>query len=445
MLPMTDLPPPTADEIGALVRPDRVHRRLYTDPAIFALEMDRIFGRAWLYVAHESQVARGGDILRARMGLEDVLVTRDRDGAIHVVLNRCAHRGAAICTAERGHAAALVCPYHGWTFALDGTVTGVPHKPSLPPDFDLADPAHSLARAPRVESYRGFVFASLAAEGEALAAHLGPMTEVFDNLIDRAPDGAIEQAGGVFRQLYRGNWKMHHENANDTLHPGYTHESSVAAARRDKRDYAAPAFDDHLTHTQMLANRFGVREWEATGLWGTPGGHSYMGGIHAQGAMNPDDLDDVGRALRERLVAKHGEARADAILGLNRYNNLIWPNLSVNSQHQQLRIVTPLAVDRTLVQAMCFRLKGAPERQFQRAVRILNNISSPASTILVDDIEIFERVQRGLANDAADWIDLSRGLGMEAETDDGRIAAGGISDLPMRTQYAAWLRHMTAA
>ncbi len=442
---MTEIPQPRTDEVAALVRPDRVHRRLYTDPAIFELEMARIFGRTWLFVAHESQIAKPGDVLRARLGHEDVLVTRGRDGAVHVVLNRCAHRGAMICTADRAHAPSLVCPYHGWAFALDGSLVGVPHKPSLPADFDMKDPARSLARAPRVESYRGFVFASLADEGVSLTEHLGVMTEVFDNLIDRAPDGAIEQAGGVFRQIYRGNWKLHHENANDTLHAGYTHESSVAAAREDKRDYATPAFDDHLTHVQMLSNQFGVREWEQTGLWGAPGGHSYMGGIHEKGVMSPKDLDPVAAELRDRLAARHGDARADAIIGMNRYNNLVWPNLSVNAQHQQLRIVTPLAVDKTMVQAMCFRLEGAPERQFQRAVRILNNISSPASTILVDDIEIFERTQRGLTNDAADWIDLSRGLGLEDTTDDGRTAAGGISDLPIRNQYSAWLRYMTAA
>ncbi len=442
---MTELPRPTPDDISALVRADRVHRRLYTDPAIFALEMERIFGRTWLFVAHESQFAKPGDILRTRMGLEDVLVTRDRDGAIHVVLNRCAHRGAAICTQERSHAPSLVCPYHGWAFALDGAVTSVPHRPSMPAGFDMADPARSLARAPRVESYRGFVFASFAETGHSLTQHLGVMTEIFDNLIDRSPDGEIEQAGGMFRQVYRGNWKLHHENANDTLHAGYTHESSVAAARDDKRDYATPAFDDHLTHVQMLSNQFGVREWEKTGIWGAPGGHSYMGGIHEKGVMSTDDLDPVAAELRARIAAKQGEDRADEILGMNRYNNLVWPNVSVNAQHQQLRVVTPLAVDKTMVTAMCFRLKGAPERQFQRAVRILNNISSPASTILVDDIEIFERTQHGLTNDAADWIDLSRGIDIETPTNDGRLAAGGISDLPIRGQYNEWLQYMTAA
>ena len=86
----------------------------------------------------------------------------------------------------------------------------------------------------------------------------------------------------------------------------------------------------------------------------------------------------------------------DAILGMDRFNNLIWPNLNINAQYQQIRIVQPVAPDRTIVQAMCFRLGGAPEGIFHRAVRFLTNLSSPASMIFADDVEIFEKVQAGL-------------------------------------------------
>ncbi len=431
------------EDLGRLVHPDRVHRRLYTDPAIFALEMTRIFGHCWLFLAHESQIPSPGDFVRTRMGREDVIVTRGRDGRIHGLVNRCAHRGAQLCAAERGHVQAFTCPYHAWTFALDGALASVPHRQSLPPGFDLKDPRLALATLPRIESYRGFVFGSLAAEGESLAEFLGPMTEAIGNFVDRAPLGEIEQAGGIARQEFRGNWKLHHENANDTLHPGFVHESSVAAARADKRDYATPAFDEHQTHTQMLSNGFGVREWQSLALTGFAGGHSYMGGFYKGGVLAPDRDDPVWRDYRAALAARHGEEKTARILAEDRFNNLLYPNVSLNAQYQQIRIVQPLAVDRTRVIAFCFRLKGAPEALFHRAVRFLTNLSSPASMILSDDIEIFERVQSGLANGVPEWLDQSRGLATDRVDNSGRRESTGISELPHRAQYGAWLRYMT--
>jgi 2-chlorobenzoate 1,2-dioxygenase len=106
--------------IKGLVESDRVHRAVYTDPGLFELELDRLFGRAWLLLGHTSQVKRPGDFFTTRMGRESVIVTRHADDAIHVLLNRCAHRGSRVCDAARGHARQLVCPYHGWTYATDG-------------------------------------------------------------------------------------------------------------------------------------------------------------------------------------------------------------------------------------------------------------------------------------------------------------------------------------
>jgi phenylpropionate dioxygenase-like ring-hydroxylating dioxygenase large terminal subunit len=431
--------------LRGLVRPNGVHRRVYTDPAIFELEMERIFGRCWLFLAHGSQVRNPGDFIRTRIAREDVIVTRARDGRIHALVNRCTHRGSQICVAERGQAAGFACPYHAWTFGLDGRLNSVPHRQSLPPDFDIKDPRFSLAQVPAVESYRGFVFGRLSAAGESLVDFLGPMAAVIDNFVDRAPDGELEQAGGIARQEYRGNWKFHHENANDTLHPSFVHESSVATARADKRDFGTPAYDQHQTHTQLLANGFALREWQSVGLGGFPGGHTYMGGFYKSGVLAPDRDDPDWREYRARLVARHGEAKTKAILDEDRFNNLLYPNASLNAQYQQIRIVQPLAVDRTRIVVMCFRLKGAPDAMFHRAVRFLTNLNSPASMILTDDVEIFERCQAGLSNPRPEWLDHSRGLATDRGGGDGQIESKGASELPHRIQYRAWLRYMADA
>src|SRR5262245_14812301 len=92
----------TNDELRNLVRPDHVHRRAYVDPAIFDLELERIFGRVWTYVAHESQLRKPGDFVRTRLAANEVLITRDEAGQIHALYNRCPHRGARICMVDRG-------------------------------------------------------------------------------------------------------------------------------------------------------------------------------------------------------------------------------------------------------------------------------------------------------------------------------------------------------
>jgi len=428
-------------ELRGLIEPGRVHRRVYTDPDVFALEMERIFARTWLYVAHESQLSAPGDFLRTRLGLDEVIVARDAGNAIHVVANRCAHRGARLCGADQGHADRFVCPYHAWSYRLDGTLDAVPHPSSYGTSFSLDDPANHLARAARVDRYRGFIFARLSADGPSLHDHLGPLREAIDNLIDRAPDDDVEIAGGGFRLEYRGNWKFHQENANDTIHPGIVHESSVDAGRQTAlRDDAA---DRNQTKLQLESNGFTRREWDTLGLVGFPSGHAFMAGFYSSGVLSPMADDPISSAYRESLTATKGEARMKEILAINTFNNLIFPNVSVNAQYQQIRVVHPIAPDRAIVHAQCFRLKGAPEAMFERAVHFLGTLNSPASMIFADDVEIFGRCSAGLADaHGGDWVNTARGLESDEPHQDGGQVSGGASELPIRAQFAGWLAHM---
>jgi phenylpropionate dioxygenase-like ring-hydroxylating dioxygenase large terminal subunit len=264
------------------------------------------------------------------------------------------------------------------------------------------------------------------------------MTGAFDNLIDRAPDGEIEMADSSFRLEYRGNWTMHHENANDIFHPSFVHESSVATAAATPA--GASALDDDQTREMLRANGFTRRDWESIELIGFPGGHSYMSGIYRSGVLAPQEEDPVRTEYRAALAARHGEAQAAEILGLDRFNNLIYPNISVNAQYHQLRVVHPVSVDRTVVSSHCFRLKGAPEDIFHRAVRFLTNLGSPASLIFSDDVEMFGRCQAGLA-ESDEWVNIARGDGRDRE-DEGRFTATA-SELPIRMQFTAWLDYMT--
>lgn len=428
-------------EIRALVKPDGAHRRLYTDRAIFDLEMARIFDRTWIFVGHESQIRNAGDFVRSRLGRHEVVVVRGDDGRIAVLQNRCAHRGARFCTEPRGNTRSFVCPYHAWSYATDGRLQAVPHRQSYPPSFDLDDPANSLLRAPRVDLYRGFVFASLAADGMALAEHLGDMTAAFDNLVDRAPDGSVTMSEHSFRLMYRGNWKLHHENGNDGFHPSFVHESSVDAARGAPPE--ASAMDDGLTLVQLRSNARTNRDWEETTKVSLRSGHSYGAGFYRSGVLAPKAENPVRKKYRVALEMRHGAERTAEILGLDRFNNLIYPDIILNSQYQVMRLVHPVAVDRTIIASHFFRLDGAPEEMFQRTVRYFTNLGSPASMIYSDDAAIFERCQAGFADGGKEWLDFSRGYGLDEQGPDGMLFSGP-TEAPQRGQYARWLDYMTA-
>jgi phenylpropionate dioxygenase-like ring-hydroxylating dioxygenase large terminal subunit len=203
-----------------LVQDDRIHASLYTDPAIFDEEIERVFHRGWVFVGHASEIPSPGDYVTRTVGTEPVIMVRAGDGQISVLVNRCRHRGTMVCPADRGHARTLTCPYHGWTYDLRGDLLGVPY-PGGYTAFDKS--ANGLPRAPRVSQYRGFVFASLAADGISLAEHLGPASRLIDRSCDLSPEGLIELTAGWVRHRCAANWKMLPENDSDGYHLGFVH------------------------------------------------------------------------------------------------------------------------------------------------------------------------------------------------------------------------------
>jgi phenylpropionate dioxygenase-like ring-hydroxylating dioxygenase large terminal subunit len=285
------------------------------------------------------------------------------------------------------------------------------------------------------------VFANLADNPGSLIDHLGPMTDAIDNLIDRAPEGEVEIADSSFTLEYRGNWKLHMENAADIFHPSFVHNSSVTPARNAPAN--ASIIDQDQTREMLLANGFTGAEWEGIELNGLAGGHTFMTSFYNKGVLVQEDSDPVAVRYKAALVAKLGAERAAGVLGMKRFNNIIYPNLIINAQYQQMRVTIPVAVDRTIVRIHCFRLKGAPDEMFHRAVRFLTTLGSPASMIFSDDVEMLERCQQGLAREAGPWVDLSRGLDSDRLDADGSVS-GAASEMPMRVQFKAWVDCMTA-
>ena len=426
------------EQLAMLVQPDRVHRALYSDAAIFELEMERIFGRAWLALGHESQVREPGDYFTTRMGREPVVVVRRDDGQVGVLVNRCAHRGSMVCAEGRGRVERFVCPYHGWSYDRAGELKAVPFASGYAPD-KLAE--LRLAAAPRVATYRGFIFASLAAGGESLEEFLGPAKASFDDFVDRAPGGELEVAGGVFKHAYAGNWKLMLENHLDGAHPAWVHASSVAVAR-NAPDPGGERYSD-IAVRQMRQNGAPDVVWESTGIWTTPRGHGYMGDYHDDDRLVVGLGNPVFDRYRAQLIEQFGEPEADRILRVTLWNTIIYPNCSFMSQFRQLRIIHPLAVDRSVVYTYSFRMPKAPAPMFRDTVAFANVVNGTGSWVLTDDLEVYERIQRGLTSSAPEWVYIGRGYGRDVEDHGTQRGATGTSEVFIRGQMRAWLDYMT--
>lgn len=180
----------STSDFSALAAEHSVHRSVYTDPAVFLAEQERIFRRAWLYVGHESQIPRAGDWIRTMLGPDEMILIRGEQERVSVLHNRCPHRGARLVTGERGSSAHLACAYHAWSFDSAGKVIGIPLPDGYRPGYLDDSEQRSIARAPRVASYRGFIFASHCETGPSLVDFLKGIAFSIDNLVDRAPRDA---------------------------------------------------------------------------------------------------------------------------------------------------------------------------------------------------------------------------------------------------------------
>jgi hypothetical protein len=224
------------------------------------------------------------------------------------------------------------------------------------------------------------------------------------------------------------------------MHPMVVHESSVDAGRLWAEQHLPPGTPDPLQIKVTRNNGFSYDFWEKLTLRAHPNGHSFMGGIFPPRRTDPVYLEYL--AAMERA---YGKERAEAILSVDRHNTIFYPNVSFQSGYQQVRVIRPLAVDRTQMDVYAFRLKGAPDEFYKNTLIYSNVVNSPSSIVMPDDHEAYNRVQEGLIAQASDWVSLHRDVGRDRrEEGDGEwTSAIGTSELPMRNQYHVWVDYMT--
>lgn len=403
-----------------LVRTDRVHTSLYRDPTIFEEEMDKIFNRTWVWVAHRSQIANPGDFITTHVGRQPVIVNRDKAGVVRVMVNRCRHRAATVCEARRGNAAGFVCPYHAWTYAQDGSLRGVP-LPKGYKDFDKSE--FGLVQL-RVEEYNGLIFATFNRDIEPLDSFLGRARSWID-LFMKQGGGFPVKALGEHRFTFPGNWKIQLENTTDAYHFPVVHKSFLSSL--DGATEELFSFMNAGGYVEDLGN-----------------GHSVMVMIPELIDLEENleaDIPERFAAIAEDLRNDYGETEVRRIvraIGGSGFNLNLFPNLACSMAF--FRVLRPLSVSETEIRHIAIGMDGGPESANQARLRLHEHFQGPMGFGTPDDADAWERVQRGSAGatDTA-WIMVNRGEDKTA-TNAGDVTA----ETGMRAAYQMWKRMMTA-
>jgi phenylpropionate dioxygenase-like ring-hydroxylating dioxygenase large terminal subunit len=408
-----------------LILDDRIHASLYTDPRIFADEMERIFHRGWVFIGHASEIPNPGDFVTRPLGTQPAIMVRGADGEIAVLLNRCRHRGTMVCAVDRGTTRTFACPYHGWTYDLSGALIGVPYPGGYDSAFDRS--RRGLARAPRIASYRGFVFASLAASGITLEEHLGPATRLIDRSCDLSPEGEVALTAGWVKHRCAANWKMLPENDSDGYHLGFVHKALFKTVRSQ---YQTVVGDERTI--KAVVRDWGHGHIEIDWSPGYQGTFEWFGGAPA--SLTADYVT--------RMERRYGAARAQQLLFEGPAHALIFPNLFLGETN--VAIVQPVSVDECVHWHTPIFWKGVPEFN-SRLLRQSEAGMGPASFLMPEDLAIAARNHAGLQARHVEWLELSRGLHRETMDVEGRLVSHVTDETINRALWKHYLSVMVGA
>ncbi|MBT9385325.1 Rieske 2Fe-2S domain-containing protein [Pseudooceanicola sp. CBS1P-1] len=388
----------------------RCRRDIFTDPEIYELEMKHIFEGNWVYLAHESQIPGANDYFTTWIGRQPIVITRDKQGELHAVINACAHRGAMLCRRKHGNKSSFTCQFHGWTFSNTGKLLKVKDgKTGGYPEGFNKDGAHNLRAVPKFASYRGFLFGSLNPDVAELEEHLGETRVIIDQIVDQAPEG-IEVLRGNSSYTYDGNWKLQMENGADGYHVSSVHWN-YSATMGHRKDEGTKAVD--------------ANGWSKSigGVYGFEHGHILLW----TQTLNPEVRPVWNH--RAALQARLGEEKTAFITGQTR-NLGLYPNVYLMDQFStQIRVIRPLSVDRTEITIYCFAPKGEPAEERALRLRQYEDFFNVSGMGTPDDLEEFRACQTAYSAADGIWNDLSRGAVRWIDGPDANATAMGLNPI----------------
>lgn len=427
----------------------RVNRAMFNDPDLFELEMKHVFEGGWVFLGMSSQAANPHDFFTTRVGRVPVLVTRDKQGTLRAFVNSCPHKGARIATQPSGNARLFVCPYHSWSFASSGECKAVKWESAGCYAAGFKQDDHNLKEIGTFGEYRGFLFGSIVADVPPLEEFLGDALRMLDLVADQS-DGGLELVPGRVRFTFAANWKMQLENCSDQYHFTSTHPSLIKVLERRAREKSEAIVESSLS---------GANFWKGANVDEiVAGSYSFANGH----ALTWGKMDaNPSSALFERraaLIEKFGEERAAWMFNMR--NLTLFPNvqIAVNAA-TQLRVIRPLAADKTEMETWCLVPRGESAEARRLRIRQYEDFFNPTGMAIADDNAVYEECQQGMSDRQNIWLqgharglaatreggdELSQSIGMHP-----RRSISGSSQLADETlfqsYYREWSRRMAEA
>lgn len=349
-----------------------------TDPDIYELELEKIFNKKWQFLGHETELKENGDYVTRWMVNDPVLMVKDSNGEIKAYLNSCSHRGTQLCTVDRGNKKTFTCPYHGWTYNLDGALVGIVAGNKVFGEEMVKDD-WGLHPIPRVESYRGMIFGCLDAEAEALEDYLGDMKWYFDMMLGRSDNG-MEVIGLPQRWVAKANWKSTAENFSaDPYHVQTTHRSTVEMGISPEDPLYAS-----YGHQVVLENAHGINV------------------ITSKTGRSRSAFQGMPQSMWPMFKRNLSSEQADILERATVFVGGVYPNLSFVSpihgteghlhNYLNFRVWRPLGPEKVEVWCWFMIDKDAPEDYKKDAYRGYLGSFGPTGTLEQDDTETWARI-----------------------------------------------------
>jgi phenylpropionate dioxygenase-like ring-hydroxylating dioxygenase large terminal subunit len=431
----------TRSELAEMVNLEKgtISREVFVNDDIYRREQEQVFARSWLFVGHESQIPNPGDFFQSRMGEESVILVRDRKSKIHVFLNTCRHRGMKVCRYDLGNALLFTCPFHGWSYDLEGKLVGVPaYKDVYEPWLDRSE--WGLPEVPKLANFHGSIWASWDPNAAPFDDFLGDYRHYLGPLFDSydGEEGGAEVLGGVHTWRLPCNWKFPGTSfGGDAAHGAITHRSTVIAGYgpAQKEGDRHEARQNNSRRYEVTVPRLG----HACHVQALPGDAPYV-------PTWGDELkivDDYYREAHERRL-KRGVPTLRATAG----SAGVFPNVSY-SGGVRATIVVWHPHGTQMTEAWRFYLvdRKAPQ-EVKDAVRLYHmRYGGPVGMTEQDDMENWNYASNASKGVIARRYPYNYQMSLEPRVLDAPIpgeATDVLSERAQRSRFGRWLEFMEA-